>query len=113
MLEKWLTKYPRPFLRSSAFTPEAPSPDELRDRLANFLAKASTYPRFEKELASLEAHLHAVKVASEEIKNSSRHIETESDTDNDVDEGGSCPNEVITIIFFVPHEYDLRCLYFR
>jgi hypothetical protein len=74
MLDKWLTKYPRPFIRASSLTPTAPPPSALRIQLKDFLNRASATPCscsssqaswFEKKLASLHANLESLATDEE------------------------------------------------
>jgi hypothetical protein len=74
MLDKWLTKYPRPFIRASPFTPTAPAPSALRSQLKDFLDRAittscssdsSSKHWFEEKLARLCASLESLPAVEE------------------------------------------------
>lgn len=80
-LEKWLTKYARPFLRQS-IVPNAPSPTELRDLLDVFLTKAAVQaPYFAKEIASLQVHLEAIKAAAQEQSDPEEQLPADDPTE--------------------------------
>jgi hypothetical protein len=74
MLDKWLTKYSRPFIRASPLAPKAPTPSALRSQLKDFLDRATTTSStsssqdswFEKELASLRVSFDSLPVVVEE-----------------------------------------------
>jgi hypothetical protein len=72
MLDKWLTKYPRPFIRASPLAPKAPTPSALRSQLKDFLDRAATTSSssqgswFEKELTSLRVSFDSLPAAIEE-----------------------------------------------